>query len=206
MRIEDYALIGDGRTAALVGRNGSIDWLCWPNFASDACFASLLGSEKNGFWRLAPVGEVTRTSRRYEPHTLILETTYDPRIQGTVTAIQQHLTEDGLVMRYDTSKAGDGLPGSEGKFLACSFWLVTNLKLVGRDDEAKALFEKLLSLATDTGLLSEEYNTHRNRLVGNFPQAFSHIALIGAAYHLAETGNERHSASLVISEPGSSNE
>lgn len=123
----------------------------------------------------------------------------DPRVHGTVEAIEKHLTEDGLVMRYDTSKSKDGLPGSEGKFLACSFWLVTNLKLIGRDEDARKLFERLLSLANDVGLLSEEYDTKRKRMVGNFPQAFSHIALIGAAYHLAEAGTQRHTASLVAS-------
>ncbi len=123
----------------------------------------------------------------------------DPRIQGTVTAIERNLTKDGLVMRYDTSKTNDGLPGSEGNFLACSFWMVTNLKLIGRDADATKLFERLLSLANDVGLLSEEYDTKRKRLVGNFPQAFSHIALIGAAYHLAESPKlERHIASLVV--------
>ena len=118
----------------------------------------------------------------------------DPRILGTVEAIEKHLMQDGLVRRYDTSKTEDGLRGSEGKFLACSFWMVSNLKLIGREDDARRLFEHLLSLANDTGLLAEEYDTKRKRLVGNFPQAFSHIALLGAAFHLAETGERRHEA------------
>ncbi len=123
----------------------------------------------------------------------------DPRILGTVAAIERHLMRGGLVMRYDTSKTKDGLPGTEGNFLACSFWMVTNLKLIGRDADATKLFERLVSLANDVGLLSEEYDTRRKRLVGNFPQAFSHIALIGAAYHLAEsTKLERHTANLVV--------
>ena len=104
---------------------------------------------------------------------------------------------DGLVMRYDTSKAKDGLPGTEGKFLACSFWVVTNLVLIGRNEDAQTLFERLLLLANDVGLLAEEYDTKRQRQVGNFPQAFSHIALIGAAFHLAETGHSRHNADSV---------
>jgi GH15 family glucan-1,4-alpha-glucosidase len=116
----------------------------------------------------------------------------DPRIRGTVTAIEKHLMHDGLVMRYDTSKTTDGLPGSEGSFLACSFWMVSNLKMVGREDDAHRLFERLLSLANDTGLLAEEYDSKRKRQVGNYPQAFSHIALIGAAFHLAEKGERRH--------------
>ncbi len=120
----------------------------------------------------------------------------DPRIRGTISAIEQHLMDGGLVMRYDTRKTKDGLPGTEGKFLACSFWLVSNLKLIGRDEDARKLFEKLLKLANETGLFSEEYDTKRKRLVGNFPQAFSHIALIGAAYHLANAGKQRQQASL----------
>ncbi len=119
----------------------------------------------------------------------------DPRIRGTIAAIEKHLMRDGLVMRYDTHKAKDGLPGSEGNFLACSFWMVSNLKMIGREDDARRLFERLLSLANDTGLLAEEYDTKRKRLVGNFPQAFSHIALIGAAFHLAEKGERRHETS-----------
>ena len=120
----------------------------------------------------------------------------DPRIRGTIAAVERELMEGGLVMRYDTRKSKDGLPGSEGKFLACSFWLVSNLKLIGRDEDARKLFEKLLKLANDTGLFSEEYDTKRKRLVGNFPQAFSHIALIGAAYHMADAGKQRQQASL----------
>jgi GH15 family glucan-1,4-alpha-glucosidase len=123
----------------------------------------------------------------------------DPRIHGTVEAIERHLTQDGLVMRYDTSTAEDGLPGGEGKFLACSFWLVSNLKLIGREADALKLFERLLSLTNDVGLLSEEYDTQRSRLVGNFPQALSHIALIGVAYHLTQPEKlQRHTASLVV--------
>ncbi len=122
----------------------------------------------------------------------------DPRIRGTVEAIERHLMQGGLVMRYDTSKTDDGLPGSEGKFLACSFWLATNLKLIGRDEDALKLFERLLRLANDVGLLSEEYDTERERLVGNFPQAFSHIALIEAAYHLTQPHKvQRHRAGVV---------
>ncbi|HEX8925806.1 MAG TPA: trehalase-like domain-containing protein, partial [Terriglobales bacterium] len=77
MRIEDYALIGDLKTAALVGRNGSIDWLCWPHFPSESCFANLLGTEDNGFWKIDPAEQITTTSRQYEEHTLILKTTFE---------------------------------------------------------------------------------------------------------------------------------
>lgn len=117
----------------------------------------------------------------------------DPRIIGTVDAIEKHLTQDGFVLRYDTSKSSDGLPAGEGAFLACSFWLVSNLALIGRKDDATKLFERLLSLRNDLGLLAEEYDVGRKRQVGNFPQAFSHIALIGAAYALEDQGlQKRH--------------
>jgi GH15 family glucan-1,4-alpha-glucosidase len=109
----------------------------------------------------------------------------DPRIIGTIDAIQKHLMRDGLVQRYDTSKTSDGLKGGEGAFLACSFWLVSSLWLIGRQDEATKLFEHLLSLANDVGLLSEEYDPKKKRMVGNFPQALSHIALAHAAFTLS---------------------
>jgi GH15 family glucan-1,4-alpha-glucosidase len=108
----------------------------------------------------------------------------DPRVQSTVEAIQKHLLFDGLVMRYDTGAGVDGLPPGEGVFLPCSFWLAQNLALLGRHDEACALFERLLSLRNDLGLLSEEYDVRAKRFVGNFPQALSHIALVNAGYQL----------------------
>ena len=110
----------------------------------------------------------------------------DPRIVGTVDAIQKHLGSDGLIRRYDTGKTSDGLKGEEGTFLACSFWMVICLHLMGRKDEAKNMFEHLLSLRNDVGLLSEEYDTKAKRLVGNFPQALSHIGLIHAAFVLSD--------------------
>jgi GH15 family glucan-1,4-alpha-glucosidase len=108
----------------------------------------------------------------------------DERVRGTVEAIERHLVVDGFVRRYDTQTAEDGLPVGEGAFLACSFWLVDNLVLLGRLDDARQLFERLLALCNDLGLLSEEYDPGAKRLVGNFPQAFSHIALINSAYNL----------------------
>jgi GH15 family glucan-1,4-alpha-glucosidase len=109
----------------------------------------------------------------------------DKRLRGTVEAIEQRLMANGFVRRYDTQTAEDGLPAGEGAFLACSFWLVDNLVLLGRCDDARGLFERLLALRNDLGLLSEEYDIAAKRLVGNFPQAFSHIALINSAYNLA---------------------
>jgi GH15 family glucan-1,4-alpha-glucosidase len=108
----------------------------------------------------------------------------DPRIVGTVKAIEQRLVFDGFVMRYDTGEVVDGLPPGEGAFLACSFWLADNYVLQGRVDEARELFERLLSLRNDVGLLAEEFDPRLSRQVGNFPQAFSHVALVNTAYNL----------------------
>ncbi|HTE61895.1 MAG TPA: glycoside hydrolase family 15 protein, partial [Solirubrobacteraceae bacterium] len=105
----------------------------------------------------------------------------DERVTGTIDAVRHELSRDGLLSRYSTSDTDDGLPGSEGQFLACSFWLVAALALNGRVGEGRALFERLLGLANDLGLLAEEYDVARRRQVGNFPQAFSHLALINAA-------------------------
>jgi GH15 family glucan-1,4-alpha-glucosidase len=108
----------------------------------------------------------------------------DPRVISTIKAIERELLEDGFVRRYDTGATKDGLPPGEGMFLACSFWLADAYHLIGRDADAKALFERLLALRNDVGLLLEEYDIARKRLVGNFPQAFSHIALVNTAHNL----------------------
>jgi GH15 family glucan-1,4-alpha-glucosidase len=111
----------------------------------------------------------------------------DPRVRGTVSAIEQRLLIDGtFVLRYDTQKAADGLPPGEGAFLACSFWLADNLILLGRHEDARRLFERLLALRNDVGLLAEEYDPVARRQVGNFPQAFSHIALVNTARNLTQ--------------------
>jgi len=109
----------------------------------------------------------------------------DARIRGTVAAIERGLMADGLVRRYDTAKSKDGLPAGEGMFLACSFWLVDAYVMLGRRDDAVGLFERLLALRNDLGLLSEQYEPRTHRLVGNFPQAFSHLALVNSASNLA---------------------
>jgi len=108
----------------------------------------------------------------------------DPRVLGTIAAVERELVVDGFVLRYNTSTTDDGLPPGEGAFLACTFWLADAYALTGRPDAARQLFERLLSLRTDLGLLSEEYDVTAKRLVGNFPQAFSHIALVTTAHNL----------------------
>ncbi|HEV8676201.1 MAG TPA: glycoside hydrolase family 15 protein [Methylomirabilota bacterium] len=108
----------------------------------------------------------------------------DPRIRGTVEAIERELLRDGFVIRYPTHPDVDGLPPGEGVFLACTFWLADNLTLLGRRDDAVGCFERLLALQNDVGLLSEQYEPYARRLLGNFPQAFSHVSLINTACNL----------------------
>ncbi len=112
----------------------------------------------------------------------------DPRVRGTVAAIERDLMRDGLVMRYDTGSGADGLPPGEGAFLACSFWLADNYALQGRHQAARQLFEHLLSLRNDVGLLAEEYDPVGKRQLGNFPQALSHLALVNTARNLMGIG------------------
>ena len=109
----------------------------------------------------------------------------DARVRGTVAAIESRLMSEGLVYRYDTAETRDGLPPGEGAFLACSFWLADNFVLLGRRDDARALFERLLDLRNDVGLLAEEYDPVAKRQLGNFPQAFSHVGVIDTALNLA---------------------
>jgi len=105
----------------------------------------------------------------------------DPRVRGTVDAIERHLVVHGLVLRYSPAANVDGLPPGEGAFLPCSFWLADALALTGRRAEGEALFERLLALRNDVGLLSEEYDPRACRMLGNFPQALTHMALINTA-------------------------
>ncbi len=114
----------------------------------------------------------------------------DPRVKGTIEAIEKKLMRDGLLLRYDTSRSSDGLPAGEGTFVACSYWMVSCLKMIGRDQDARKLLDYLLSLRNDLGLSSEEYDTGKKRQVGNFPQAFSHIAMVNAIFDVV--GTEKH--------------
>jgi GH15 family glucan-1,4-alpha-glucosidase len=116
----------------------------------------------------------------------------DPRIERTIAAVESRLLRDGFVMRYSTEEVEDALPPGEGAFLACSFWLVDVYTLQGRSDDAERLFRRLVGLRNDVGLLSEEYDARAKRLVGNFPQAFSHLALVNSAYNLTRTRKPVH--------------
>jgi len=111
----------------------------------------------------------------------------DERVRNTIEAIERELMQDGFVLRYRPQEENvDGLPGREGAFLPCSFWMADCLHLIGRKKEARELFERLLNLRNDLGLLSEEYDPREKRQLGNFPQAFSHVALVSAATILGD--------------------
>jgi GH15 family glucan-1,4-alpha-glucosidase len=116
----------------------------------------------------------------------------DPRVRGTITAIERELLVDGFVHRYATTPTIDGLPPGEGSFLLCTFWLADDLALLGRQADAEALFERVLSVRNDVGLLSESYDVRQRRLVGNFPQAFSHVGLVNCARNLTRAGGPAH--------------
>lgn len=120
----------------------------------------------------------------------------DPRVVGTVAAVEQDLLQDGFVLRYRTEEGADGLPPGEGAFLPCSFWLAAVYFRMGRRADGVALFERLLALRNDVGLLSEEYDPARNRLVGNFPQAYSHLALVATAVALDLSEDGRRPVTL----------
>ena len=127
----------------------------------------------------------------------------DPRFVSTVDAIRRELTVDGLVLRYRSREVEDGLPPGEGVFLPCSFWLADVLALQGNVQEARELFERLLDLRNDVGLLSEEYDPVANRQLGNFPQAFTHLALVNTAIVLGEGRGMRHPRPAEPSQPSS---
>jgi GH15 family glucan-1,4-alpha-glucosidase len=128
----------------------------------------------------------------------------DERVHGTVDAIERELCEDGFVARYSMDEASaevDGLPPGEGAFLPCTFWLADNLHLIGRRDEALRVFERLLALRNDLGLLSEEYDTETGRLVGNFPQAFTHVGLVNTAHNLSQVRGPAEERPQVTASP-----
>jgi GH15 family glucan-1,4-alpha-glucosidase len=114
----------------------------------------------------------------------------DPRIRATLEAIERELVVDGLVLRYPTAGGVDGLPAGEGTFLPCTFWLVDCLKLVGRKADAESLFERLIGLCNDVGLLSEEFDPANGQMLGNFPQALTHMAIVTTACRLSSPSRE----------------
>jgi len=140
----------------------------------------------------AELGSFVRSygSKELDASLLLVPTTGflapdDPRVRGTIEAVERRLFVDGFLHRYDTTTAADGLPAGEGAFLACSFWMADAYALIGRVDDARRLYERLLALRNDVGLLAEEYDTRLKRQVGNFPQAFSHVALVNTAHNLS---------------------
>jgi GH15 family glucan-1,4-alpha-glucosidase len=164
-------------------KNGIHAEICERGFDRDrGCFVQAFGS------KLLDASLLILPSTGFLPPS-------DPRVQGTVEAIERHLMRDGFVLRYDTEQTDDGLPPGEGVFLACSFWLADAYVLLGRIDEARQLFERLLALRNDVGLLSEEYDTGRGRQVGNFPQAFSHVAIVNTAHNLSRAAKPVHQRS-----------
>jgi GH15 family glucan-1,4-alpha-glucosidase len=111
----------------------------------------------------------------------------DPRIVGTVAAVERYLTDDGFVRRYSAGGEVDGLPQGEGTFIPCTLWLADNYALMGRFAEARRIFERVLGIRNDLGLLAEEYDPRAGRLLGNFPQAFSHVGLVNTARNLSRS-------------------
>ncbi len=153
---------------------------------ADVCLRGFC--EAKGYFAQSYGSEALDASLLLMPITGFLPAS-DPRVIATTEAIRRELTDDGLVLRYRTRQAIDGLPPGEGVFLACSFWLVDNLCMQGRLDEARELFQNLLGLCNDVGLLAEMYDPAAKRQLGNFPQAFSHVALINSALGLRERRN-----------------
>jgi GH15 family glucan-1,4-alpha-glucosidase len=126
----------------------------------------------------------------------------DPRVGGTVEAIERELVRDGFVLRYSTDEVDDGIGGEEGAFLACSFWLADAYVMLGRLDDAAKLFDSLLAVRNDLGLLAEEYDPVRKRLLGNFPQGFSHIGLINTAFNLVQVRGPAQQRSQQVAPTG----
>lgn len=239
--IADHGLIGDLRSCALVGVDGTIDWFCPTRFDAPSVFAAILDESEGGRWELAPAGGVTRNHQFYYPDTAVLITRFltrglpgdivswskardeiydrimtkcwndelqaftrveggsdldagvllmpmlkflspaDPRFLSTLDAVERHLVTDSLVFRYDPGD--DGLDGDEGTFSICSFWYVEALTRAGRLEDARLALEKMFTYANHVGLYAEQVSGTGEQ-VGNFPQAFTHLALISAAINL----------------------
>ena len=180
--IGDYALLSDCRSAALVSRDGSVDWLCFPRFDGPSVFCRLWNDRAGAFTQ-------SFGSEDLDASSLMLAITGflaadDPRMEATIHATAQRLTDErGLVYRY---LAHDRLPGEEGTFLLCTFWLAKAQALAGDVEAASATFERAVAAINDVGLLSEEVDPRTGEMIGNFPQAFSHIGLINAAWAITQ--------------------
>jgi GH15 family glucan-1,4-alpha-glucosidase len=182
------------KSAELFGLEGPVDrWRAIQNqIHAEVC--------ARGFDRARGCFVQSYESKQLDASLLMLPSTgflppSDPRIKRTIEAIERDLLCDGFVMRYDTGETEDGLPPGEGVFLACSFWLADAYVMLGRVDEARELFERLLELRNDLGLLAEEYDTRLRRQVGNFPQAFSHVSLVNTAHNLSHAAKPVHQRS-----------
>jgi len=182
------------RAAETLGLEGSLDrWRALRQRVHDEVCERGYNSEIGSFVQ-------SYGAKELDASLLLMATTgflppSDPRIRGTIEAIERRLLVDGFLLRYDTGTGVDGLPPGEGAFLACTFWLADAYVLLGRADDARRVFERLLTLRNDVGLLSEEYDTDAKRLAGNFPQAFSHIALINTAHNLSRATKPAHQRS-----------
>jgi GH15 family glucan-1,4-alpha-glucosidase len=213
--IADYGFLSDCEVCALVAPSGNVEWMCLPRMDGPSIFADAhqrlsqtadfwhewvsRGTFPDHPWREYLVrSALTLKGLTYAPTGALIPLLGflppdDPRVRSTVLAIADELTEDGLVLRYRVEETDDGFSGEEGSFTICSFWLVSALTEIGEVDRARALCEKLLSYASPLFLYAEEIDAHSGRQLGNFPQAFSHLALINAVMHLIRE-DERRSA------------
>ena len=175
------------------GRDGPLDeWRHVRKQIHDDVIANGFDAERNTFVQAYGRKELD-ASVLLIPLVHFLPAT-DPRMRGTIAAIRKELMQDGFVSRYLTNETNDGLPPGEGTFLPCTFWLVDNLALIGEIDEATRIFEQLLALRNDVGLLAEEYSHDLQRQVGNFPQALTHVGLVNSAYNLDRARRARSAA------------
>jgi GH15 family glucan-1,4-alpha-glucosidase len=180
--LEDLGLIGDGATVALVGLDGSIQWLCLPRFDSEPVFCGLLDRDRGGHFTITP-DELTEARQRYEPDTGVLVT--ELRSPAGVVRLTDALALRSGADLTDDVPGGRGELVQSGAFVLCSFWLADNLAMQGRLDEAGELYTSLCARASPLGLLSEQIDPSTGEFIGNFPQAFSHIGVIASGVTLA---------------------
>jgi GH15 family glucan-1,4-alpha-glucosidase len=192
----DHGVIGNGRLLALVAPSTHIDWLCMPRFDSPSVFGRILDIEKGGTFALLPACAQVETRMEYVKNTNVLRTEVicvlptlglidpkDPRFVSTVDAYERLLVDDGLMLRY---RHQDDFGETTSAFSICSFWWAEALAMIGRLDDAIELFHRLLNYANPVGLFSEDIEPRSGRLLGNFPQAYTHVGLINTAVTLGE--------------------